>query len=324
MRILVTGGSGYIGSHIVLELMELGHEIVIIDDMEKGNESNLFPGNEFIKGKVQDQEVLKKVFSKHIDAVFHFAAWKAAGESMTDPFKYTLNNLSGTYSLLAAMDEYGCKNIVFSSSAAVYGAPKYLPIDEKHPTNPENYYGYTKLNIEENLQWFDKLKGIKSACLRYFNAAGYDPKGRIKGIEKTPANLLPIIMEVASGMRASFDIFGEDYDTPDGTCIRDYIHVTDLAKAHILSLNKIIETNESLTINLGSENGYSVKEMTLLAEKIVGKPIPHKIVGRRPGDPAKLLASSAKAKELLKWKPEHSDANSLIATMWDLYKKTSE
>ncbi len=321
MRILVTGGSGYIGSHIVLELMELGHEIVIIDDMEKGNESNLFPGNEFIKGQVQDKEILKKVFSKHVDAVFHFAAWKAAGESMTDPFKYTLNNLSGTYTLLAAMNEYGCKNIVFSSSAAVYGAPKYLPIDENHPTKPENYYGYTKLNIEENLQWFDKLKGIKSACLRYFNAAGYDPKGRIKGIEKTPANLLPIIMEVASGMRASFDIFGEDYDTPDGTCIRDYIHVTDLAKAHILSLNKIIETNESLTVNLGSENGYSVKEMTTLAEKIVGKSIPHKIVGRRAGDPAKLLASSTKAKALLGWKPVHSDANSLIASMWELYKK---
>ncbi|TGL60169.1 UDP-glucose 4-epimerase GalE [Leptospira ognonensis] len=321
MRILVTGGSGYIGSHIVLELMELGHEIVIIDDMEKGNESNLFPGNEFIKGQVQDKEILKKVFSKHVDAVFHFAAWKAAGESMTDPFKYTLNNLSGTYTLLAAMNEYGCKNIVFSSSAAVYGAPKYLPIDENHPTNPENYYGYTKLNIEENLQWFDKLKGIKSACLRYFNAAGYDPKGRIKGIEKTPANLLPIIMEVASGMRASFDIFGEDYDTPDGTCIRDYIHVTDLAKAHILSLNKIIETNESLTVNLGSENGYSVKEMTTLAEKIVGKSIPHKIVGRRAGDPAKLLASSTKAKAILGWKPVHSDANSLIASMWELYKK---
>ncbi len=321
MRVLVTGGSGYIGSHIVLELMELGHEILVVDDMEKGNEANLFPGNDFIKGSIQNPEILNQIFSKKIDAVFHFAAWKAAGESMTDPFKYTLNNLNGTFSLLSAMEKHGCNKIVFSSSAAVYGAPQYLPIDENHPTNPENYYGYTKLCIEENLRWFDKLKGIKSACLRYFNAAGYDPKGRIKGIEKSPANLLPIIMEVAAGMKKGFDIYGEDYDTPDGTCIRDYIHVTDLAKAHILSLHKLIETNESLTVNLGSENGYSVKEMTELAEKIVGKRISHNIVGRRPGDPAKLLASSSKAKSLLGWNPEHSDAHSLIRSMWDLYRK---
>jgi UDP-glucose 4-epimerase len=321
MRVLVTGGSGYIGSHIVLELMELGHSILVVDDMEKGNESNLFPENEFIKGRIQDPEVLKKVFSSRIDAVFHFAAWKAAGESMTDPFKYTLNNLNGTFTLLSAMQENGCKNIVFSSSAAVYGAPKYLPIDENHPTSPENYYGYTKLAIEENLQWFDQLKDIKSARLRYFNAAGYDPKGRILGIEKTPANLLPIIMEVACGIRKSFEIYGDDYDTPDGTCIRDYIHVSDLAKAHVLALNKIMETNTSLTVNLGSENGYSVKEMTELSEKIVGKKIPHTIVGRRLGDPAKLMASSAKAKALLGWEPVHSDAESLIQTMWNLYQK---
>lgn len=320
MRVLVTGGAGYIGSHIVLELMELGHEILIVDDMEKGNEANLFTGNEFIKGHIQDPEVLKKVFSKPLDAVFHFAAWKAAGESMTDPLKYTINNLNGTFALLDAMIKNNCKYFVFSSSAAVYGAPKYLPIDENHPLNPENYYGYTKLAIEENLRWFDTLKGLKSARLRYFNAAGYDPQGRIKGIEKTPANLLPIIMEVASGIRSKFEIFGTDYDTPDGTCIRDYIHVSDLAKAHILALNKIIETNESLTVNLGSESGYSVKEMTDLAEKIVGKPILHSFATRRAGDPAKLLASSAKARELLNWKPVHSDAETLLTSMWNLYK----
>ncbi|MDZ4724650.1 MAG: UDP-glucose 4-epimerase GalE [Leptospira sp.] len=320
MRVLVTGGAGYIGSHIVLELMELGHSILVVDDMEKGNEANLFPQNEFIKGRIQDPAVLKQIFSKRIDAVFHFAAWKAAGESMTDPMKYTINNLNGTFILLQAMLQNNCQYIVFSSSAAVYGAPKYLPIDENHPTNPENYYGYTKLAIEENLRWYDQLKGVKSACLRYFNAAGYDPKGRIRGIEKTPANLLPIIMEVASGIRPGFEIYGEDYDTPDGTCVRDYIHVTDLARAHVLALNKIMETNQSLTVNLGSENGYSVKEMTDLALTIVKKPIPHKIVGRRPGDPAKLLASSAKAKSLLAWKPIHSDASSLINTMWELYR----
>lgn len=320
MRVLVTGGAGYIGSHIVLELMELGHEILIVDDMEKGNEANLFPGNEFIKGEIQNPEVLKQAFAKKVDAVFHFAAWKAAGESMTDPLKYTINNLNGTFTLLNALVENNCKYIVFSSSAAVYGAPKYLPIDENHPLQPENYYGYTKLCIEENLEWFDKLKGLKSARLRYFNAAGYDPKGRIKGIEKTPANLLPIIMEAASGIRNGYEIFGTDYETEDGTCVRDYIHVSDLAKAHVLALDYIMSKNESLTVNLGSESGYSVKEMADLSEKVVGKSITHKTSGRRAGDPAKLLASSAKARKLLNWKPIYSDAETLLASMWNLYK----
>ncbi|TGL65152.1 UDP-glucose 4-epimerase GalE [Leptospira jelokensis] len=320
MRVLVTGGAGYIGSHIVLELMELGHEIIIVDDMEKGNEANLFPGNEFIKGEIQNPEILKKAFSKKVDAVFHFAAWKAAGESMTDPLKYTMNNLNGTFTLLDAMVQYGCQYFVFSSSAAVYGAPKYLPIDENHPLQPENYYGYTKLCIEENLEWFDKLKGLKSARLRYFNAAGYDPKGRIKGIEKTPANLLPIIMEAASGIRNGFEIYGNDYETEDGTCVRDYIHVSDLAKAHVLALNYIMAKKESLTVNLGSESGYSVKEMADLSEKVVGKQIPHKTGPRRLGDPAKLLASSKKARELLNWTPMYSDAETLLASMWNLYK----
>lgn len=320
MRVLVTGGAGYIGSHIVLELMELGHEILVVDDMEKGNEANLFPGNEFIKGEIQNPEILKQAFAKKVDAVFHFAAWKAAGESMTDPLKYTMNNLNGTFTLLNALIQYGCQYIVFSSSAAVYGAPKYLPIDENHPLQPENYYGYTKLCIEENLEWFDKLKGLKSARLRYFNAAGYDPKGRIKGIEKTPANLLPIIMEAAAGIRNGYEIFGTDYETKDGTCVRDYIHVSDLAKAHVLALDYIMSKNESLTVNLGSEAGYSVKEMADLSEKVVGKNIPHKTGPRRAGDPAKLLASSAKARELLNWKPIYSDAETLLSSMWNLYK----
>lgn len=320
MRVLVTGGAGYIGSHIVLELMELGHEIIIVDDMEKGNEANLFPENEFIKGEIQDPEILKKAFAKKVDAVFHFAAWKAAGESMTDPLKYTMNNLNGTFTLLNAMIQYGCQYIVFSSSAAVYGAPKYLPIDENHPLQPENYYGYTKLCIEENLEWFDKLKDLKSARLRYFNAAGYDPKGRIKGIEKTPANLLPIIMEAAAGIRKGFEIFGNDYETEDGTCVRDFIHVSDLAKAHVLALDYIMAKKESLTVNLGSESGYSVKEMADLSEKVVGKQIPHKTGPRRLGDPAKLLASSKKARQVLNWTPIYSDAETLLSSMWNLYK----
>lgn len=321
MKILVTGGAGYIGSHVVRELMENGYgDILVVDSMQKGNEENLFPENEFINGEIQDKDILRKVFSKKIDAVFHFAAWKAAGESMTSPEKYSINNINGTLRLLTAMVEYDVKHIIFSSSAAVYGAPKYLPMDEEHPLSPENYYGYTKLAIEENLKWYDKLKNIKYAALRYFNAAGYHPGGKVRGLEKTPANLLPIVMETASGMRESFEIFGEDYDTPDGTCIRDYIHVSDLASAHVLSLQYITSKNESLLVNLGSENGYSVKEIVSVAESIVGKPLNYSIKGRRAGDPAKLLASSGKARGLLNWSPKFSSASRLVSTMWEVYK----
>ena len=321
MRILVTGGAGYIGSHVVRELMDTrSHEIVVVDTMDKGNVINLFPENEFIQGEIQNKDVLKKVFQKKVDAVFHFAAWKAAGESMTDPQKYSINNINGTLSLLTAMVENDTKNFIFSSSAAVYGAPVYLPIDEKHPLNPENYYGYTKLAIEENLKWYDKLKGIKFAALRYFNAAGYHPKGLVKGLEKTPANLLPIVMEVVVGTRSTFGLFGEDYETPDGSCIRDYIHVSDLATAHVLSLDYLLEKKESLIVNLGSENGYSVKEIIKHTEDIIGKKLNYTIEKRRAGDPAKLLASSKKARELLHWTPKYSTAESIIRSMWNVYK----
>ena len=320
MRILVTGGAGYIGSHVVRELMDTrSHEIVVVDTMDKGNVINLFPENEFIQGEVQNKDVLKKVFQKKVDTVFHFAAWKAAGESMTDPQKYSINNINGTLSLLTAMVENDTKNFIFSSSAAVYGAPVYLPIDEKHPLNPENYYGYTKLAIEENLKWYDKLKGIKFAALRYFNAAGYHPKGLVKGLEKTPANLLPIVMEVVVGTRSTFGLFGEDYETPDGSCIRDYIHVSDLATAHVLSLDYLLEKKESLIVNLGSENGYSVKEIIKHTEDIIGKKLNYTIEKRRAGDPAKLLASSKKARELLNWTPKYSTAESIIRSMWNVY-----
>lgn len=319
MRLLITGGAGYIGSHVVALLLEKKHDLVIVDNLEKGNKANLFSGPELIQGNIQDDSILEKAFSKPIDAVFHFAAWKAAGESMTDPSKYALNNINGTLKLLSFMEKAGTKKFIFSSSAAVYGAPEYLPIDENHPVHPENYYGYTKLAIEENLKWFDALKGIKFAALRYFNAAGYDPKGRVRGLERTPANLLPIIMEAASGMRKDFEVFGTDYETPDGSCIRDYIHVTDLAKAHVLSLEYLDAEKKSLTVNLGSEKGHTVLEMIRLAEEVVGKPIPHKISGRRAGDPAKLWASSATAQKLLKWTPEYSDPKILLKSMWDVY-----
>ncbi|WP_176138130.1 UDP-glucose 4-epimerase GalE [Leptospira kirschneri] len=316
---MITGGAGYIGSHVVALLLEKKHELIIVDNLEKGNKLNLFSGPQLIEGNIQDDFVLEKAFSKPIDAVFHFAAWKAAGESMTDPSKYALNNINGTLKLLAYMEKAGTNKFIFSSSAAVYGSPEYLPIDEKHPVHPENYYGYTKLAIEQNLKWYETLKGFRFAALRYFNAAGYDPKGRVRGLERTPANLLPIIMEAAVGMRKDFEIFGTDYETPDGSCIRDYIHVTDLANAHVLSLEYLDSEKKSLTVNLGSEKGYSVLEVVRLAEEVVGRSIPHKISGRRAGDPAKLLASSAMAQRLLQWAPEYSEAKTLLKTMWDVY-----
>ncbi|AAN51146.1 UDP-glucose 4-epimerase GalE [Leptospira interrogans] len=319
MRLLITGGAGYIGSHVVALLLEKKHELVIVDNLEKGNRSNLFSETQLIQGNIQDESVLENAFSKPIDAVFHFAAWKAAGESMTDPSKYALNNINGTLKLLTFMEKAGTNQFIFSSSAAVYGSPEYLPIDEKHPVRPENYYGYTKLAIEQNLKWYETLKGFKFAALRYFNAAGYDPKGRVRGLERTPANLLPIIMEAAVGIRKDFEVFGTDYETPDGSCVRDYIHVTDLAKAHVLSLDYLDSEKKSLTVNLGSEKGYSVLEMVRLAEEVVGRSIPHKISGRRAGDPAKLLASSAMAQRLLQWVPEYSEAKTLLKTMWDVY-----
>ncbi|ASV06835.1 UDP-glucose 4-epimerase GalE [Leptospira interrogans serovar Canicola] len=319
MRLLITGGAGYIGSHVVALLLEKKHKLVIVDNLEKGNRSNLFSETQLIQGNIQDESVLENAFSKPIDAVFHFAAWKAAGESMTDPSKYALNNINGTLKLLTFMEKAGTNQFIFSSSAAVYGSPEYLPIDEKHPVRPENYYGYTKLAIEQNLKWYETLKGFKFAALRYFNAAGYDPKGRVRGLERTPANLLPIIMEAAVGIRKDFEVFGTDYETPDGSCVRDYIHVTDLAKAHVLSLDYLDSEKKSLTVNLGSEKGYSVLEMVRLAEEVVGRSIPHKISGRRAGDPAKLLASSAMAQRLLQWVPEYSEAKTLLKTMWDVY-----
>jgi UDP-glucose 4-epimerase len=240
---------------------------------------------------------------------------------MLVPEKYSVNNISGTLNILNAAAETGVKYIVFSSSAAVYGEPQYLPIDEAHPTNPENYYGFTKLEIERFLGWYDKLKGIRYAALRYFNAAGYDVKGRITGLEKNPANLLPIVMEAAIGTRKEVQLFGDDYDTRDGTCIRDYVHVSDLARGHAAALDYLAKTDKSLTVNLGSEVGISVTEMIDYARKVTGVNIPVKIVARRPGDAAKLTSSAKFAKEALSWTAQYSDPETLLRTSWDAYKR---
>ena len=320
MKILIIGGAGYIGSHVARLFADKGHKVDIADNLSTGSEENLFPDYGFFKGDILDYPWLLGVMGKGYDAIVHFAASKAAGESMLAPEKYARQNISGTINILNAACEAGIHAIVFSSSAAVYGEPRYLPIDEAHPQNPENFYGFTKLEIERILAWYDRLKGLKFAALRYFNAAGYDPAGRVHGLEKNPANLIPVIMETAAGMRPALKIFGLDYATPDGSGVRDYIHVSDLAEAHLLALEYILREKASLTVNLGSEEGLSVLEILEAARRITGAPIATEICERRPGDPAKLVASSAKAKKLLGWEAKHSDVDTLIATTWNAYR----
>lgn len=321
MKVLVIGGAGYIGSHVVKELMAKGHQITVFDNLSSGLKQNLFKGNGFIKGDILKTKDLDKAFAKGFDAFIHLAAFKAAGESMVCPEKYSVNNINGTINILNSAVSHGCLKMVFSSSAATFGEPQYLPIDENHPQNPENYYGFTKLEIERFMGWYDKIRGVKFAALRYFNAAGYDPEGVLYGLEKNPANLLPVMMEVAAGIREKLKVFGNDYPTRDGTCIRDYIHVTDLARAHVMALEYISSKNESLTLNLGTGNGITVTEMLAATRRITGKDIPADYVERRAGDPAQLTAKSDLAFEKLGWKAEYSDVDTLIDSTWKAYKK---
>jgi len=319
VKVLVIGGAGYIGSHVVKQLMKNGHAVTVFDNLSSGLRQNLFSENDFISGDILIESDLENAFKKGFDAFIHLAAFKAAGESMINPEKYSKNNLSGTINIMNTALKYGCKYMVFSSSAAVFGEPQYLPIDEAHPKNPENYYGFTKLKIEEMMEWYSRLKGLKFAALRYFNAAGYDTEGFPNGLEQNPANLLPVIMETACGIREKMKIFGSDYDTRDGTCIRDYVHVSDLAEAHVKALEYIVSNNENIIVNLGSETGVTVKEMLEEARKITGKPIPADYVERRAGDPAVLVASSKFAFEKLGWKAQYSDVHTLLESTWKAY-----
>ena len=320
MKVLVIGGAGYIGSHVVKEMMKAGHEVTVFDNLSSGLRCNLFPKNGFIYGNILIPSDIEAAFAQGFDAFVHLAAFKAAGESMEKPEKYSVNNITGTLNIMNAAVKYGCKKMIFSSSAAVFGAPEYLPIDEDHPKNPENYYGFTKLEIERFMGWYDKLKGMRFAALRYFNAAGYDPDGDIRGLEQNPQNLLPRVMEVAAGMKSGMKVFGTDYDTRDGTCIRDYVHVTDLARAHVMALDYITKNDKSLTVNLGTEKGTTVKEIIEASKRITGKEIPAEDTERRPGDPACLYATSKRAKELLGWEPKYSDVDTLVKTTWEVYK----
>ena len=320
MKVLIIGGAGYIGSHVAREFLDQGYKVKVFDDLSSGLKENLFPEAEFVCGTILDYPALLAACSEGIDAVVHLAAFKAVGESMLEPEKYSLNNINGTVNILNAIAEAGIKYLIFSSSAAIFGQPQYLPLDENHPVKPESYYGFTKLEIERIMGWYDKLKGIRFASLRYFNAAGYEAKGRIKGLEKNPSNLIPVIMETAAEIRKELSIFGNDYDTRDGTCIRDYIHVSDLAVAHVLALDYLHKHDRSLNINLGTETGTTVLEILEAARRITGKPIPSVFAPRRSGDPAFLTASSKLARETLGWKTVYSDIDTLIRTTWAVYK----
>ncbi len=317
-KILVIGGAGYIGSHVQKKLLEDGYKVIVFDNLSSGDKINLLEGAEFVEGDILDEEALDRVMKKDIDAVVHLAAKKAVGESMEKPEIYAKNNICGSINILNAMAKNGVMYIVFSSSAAVYGMPEYVPIDEKHRISPINYYGYTKRAIEENLEWFDKLGKIKFAALRYFNAVGYAEDKSIRGKERNPQNLMPIIMDAATGRRDGFSIFGNDYETEDGTCVRDYIHVSDLALAHSLSICKLFENNSSFILNLGTGLGSSVKEIVDATEKVIGKKLNYSYAPRRAGDPAKLTANAEKAKEVLGWQPKFVNVEDIISTVWNI------
>jgi len=321
-KILVVGGAGYIGSHVVKTLRDAGKFPVVFDNMSCGLRENLLPGIPFILGDTLKPEQLKAAM-KGVDSIIHMAALKAAGESMTEPEKYAENNISGTINLLNAATAAKVKYFVFSSSAAVYGEPQYLPMDESHPTAPMNFYGHTKLAIENLLRWYSQLKGLRFSSLRYFNAAGYDVDGELNGLEHEPNNLLPIVLETIVGRREKVEVFGTDYDTRDGSCIRDYIHVSDLADAHLKALDYLKHENQDLVINLGTSNGLSVLEIMQIAREVSGQEFNYTLGPRRAGDPAVVLAKAELAEELLDWKPKHSDAQTLLETTLRAYRQSS-
>lgn len=317
--ILVVGGAGYIGSHVVKALRDAGRQPVVFDNLSTGLRENLFPEIPFIHGDLLIPEQVRAAM-RGIRSVVHLAALKAAGDSMLEPERYALHNLNGTVNLLHAAGTAGVRHFVFSSSAAVYGEPQYLPLDENHPTEPANFYGQTKLQIEMLLSWFSRLRNMRYAGLRYFNAAGYDPDGEVRGLEKEPNNLLPLVLETLLGWRENLEVYGTDYDTEDGSCIRDYIHVSDLADAHLRALNFLEEQDEDLVLNLGTSKGISVLEILDAARKVSGMDLPVILSDRRPGDPAVVLASAEKAERLLEWSPAFSDVETILKTMLAAYR----
>ena len=322
MKILVAGGAGYIGSHTVYELIDNGADVVIIDSLETGHIEAVHPKARFYQGDIRDRAFLDDVLTKekNIDGVIHFAANSLVGESMTNPLKYYDNNVYGTKVLLEKLIEYGINHVVFSSTAATYGEPKSIPIVETDPTQPTNAYGETKLAMEKMFKWCDVAHGLKYVALRYFNACGAHISGKIGEAHNPESHLIPLILQVPNGKRESIKVFGTDYPTKDGTCVRDYIHVTDLAAAHILAVKYLIDGNESNTFNLGNGVGFTVNEVIEKAKQVTKLPIKVEQDARRAGDPAVLIASSEKAKEVLGWKPKYDSLETIIETAWNLHK----
>lgn len=317
MAVLVTGGAGYIGSHAVAALQERGEKIVIIDNLQQGHREALL-GGKLYEGDLRDAAFMDSVFQENrdIDAVIHFAANSLVGESMKDPGKYYHNNVFGTLCLLEKMNEYNVRKIVFSSTAATYGEPENVPIDEYDRTLPTNAYGETKLAMEKMMKWFDVAHNIKFVSLRYFNAAGAHESGKIGEDHSPETHLIPIVLQAALGQRPHISVFGEDYDTPDGTCIRDYIHVSDLADAHVLAVDRLRTGADSSVYNLGNGTGFSVKEVIDIARAVTGKEIPAVMEARRAGDPAVLVASSDRARQELGWNPKRNKLEDIIKSAW--------
>ncbi len=317
MKLLIVGGAGYIGSHMVKMLLDGGHEVATLDNLSTGYRDAVL-GGEFIYGDLADKPLLDKLFSeRQFDGVMHFASFIQVGESVQQPAKYYQNNFVNTLNLLDAMVAHGANNFIFSSTAAIFGEPHYTPIDEKHPKNPINPYGLSKWMVEQVLADYDRAYGLKYTCLRYFNAAGADPSGLLGERHEPETHLIPLVLQAASGLRAGINVFGEDYDTPDGTCIRDYIHIVDLCQAHLLALDKLRREASSAVYNLGNSNGFSVREVIETSRRVTGKDIKIIPAPRRAGDPARLVADSALSRQALQWMPMYADLAIIIEHAWN-------
>ncbi len=324
MQVLVTGGAGYIGSQVIKQLNQQGYETIAYDNLSYGYRESVRWG-EFIEGDLADTDKLERVFHEHnICVVMHFAAFISAGESVIDPIKYYQNNVINTLNLIHTMLRCNVNKLIFSSTAAVYGEPKTIPIDENHPLCPINPYGVGKYLVEKTLPVFDKTHGLKCISFRYFNAAGADADGELGEMHDPETHLIPLIFDAVSGKTKDVSIFGDDYNTPDGTCIRDYIHISDLAQAHILGLTRLLNHAESDIFNLGNGAGYSVKEVIDAIKKVTGAEFSVEVAARRAGDTSKLISSSDKAKEILGWKPQYPELEKIVETVWNWKKKAKQ
>lgn len=319
--ILVLGGAGYIGSHMLLRLREANEPHLVFDNLEQGHAEAVLE-SPLVRGDLRDPVQLRKVFQENpgIDTVMHFAAYIAVGESVQEPGKYFRNNTSAVLELLEVMREFGVRKFVFSSTAAIFGEPQYVPIDEVHPKSPTSPYGDSKLFVEKILEAYDTAHGIKSVCLRYFNAAGADPNGLIGEDHDPETHLVPVAIQAAMGLRSSLKVFGTDYDTPDGTCVRDYIHILDLAEAHLLAVRHLRGGGESRRYNLGNGQGFTVKQVIDAVESVTGLSVPYESAPRRAGDPARLIASSRKIRDEWGWAPKYPDLKEIVQHAWNWHR----